>query len=92
MVPADDQLVEESANSSDSISGGCVPRGISHITKCRGDLRVKLIPVAAQNLSEGSVKARHAPSPVAMSQMIDFQNALQTRSKVISAIETLLRG
>lgn len=33
----------------------------------------------------------HAATPIVMSQMVDFQNALQMRSKVISAIETLMQ-
>ena len=32
------------------------------------------------------------PTPVAMSHMVELQQALQTRAKVLSAVEMLLRG
>lgn len=47
----------------------------------------------AQNIvSRFLQRQQHAATPIARSQMVEFQNALQTRSKVISAIETLLCG
>jgi hypothetical protein len=46
----------------------------------------------AQNIVSRYLQRQHyAATPVVMSQMVDFQNALQMRSKVISAIETLMR-
>lgn len=47
----------------------------------------------AQNIvSRFLQRQTYAATPVVMSQMVDFQNTLQMRSKVISAVETLMRG
>jgi hypothetical protein len=52
---------------------------------------------SAEREAEGIV-ARHLDrqqlrkQPAAMAQLVEFQHTLQMRSKVISAIETLMRG
>jgi hypothetical protein len=47
----------------------------------------------AQNIvSRYLQRQQYAATPIVMAQMVEFQNTLQMRSKVISAIETLLRS
>jgi hypothetical protein len=55
-------------------------------------------PEASADREAQSIVARHLerqqsnPKPAGMSQLLEFQHTLQMRSKVISAIETLMRG
>src|SRR3954471_24587407 len=47
----------------------------------------------AQNIITRFIaRQRQLPSLIAMSHMVEFQQALQLRSKVLSAVEMLLRG